>query len=207
MKKRFLSLKSKEWDHHSDEFLIQAFKDTGETAYFAALFQRYLHLVYGACRKYIADAEDCKDLTMDVFETALKKIPHQNISSFNHWIYAVTRNTCIDKIRRTEKKAIATGNWKKMKESEAIFMENEGLLRLSNENNITTKHLLEMGLAQLSVPQRQCVELFFLKNQSYKKIEAQTGFSAKQVKSYLQNGKRRLQIIISQYLKEQENLE
>ncbi len=90
MKKRFLSLKGEEWNRHSDEYLIQAFKDTGETSYFAVLFQRYLHLVYGVCRKYIANTEDCKDLTMDVFETALRKLPHQNISSFNHWIYTVT---------------------------------------------------------------------------------------------------------------------
>jgi RNA polymerase sigma-70 factor (ECF subfamily) len=207
MKKRFLSLRSEEWDRHSDEYLIQAFKSTGENIYFAALFQRYLHLVYGACRKYITNAEDCKDLTMDVFETALRKLPHQNIKSFNHWIYTVTRNTCIDKIRQTEKKITTAKNWKKMKESEAAVMENEALLRLSTENNITTTHLLEVGLAQLSPPQRKCVALFFLEKQSYKQIEMQTGFNAKQVKSYLQNGKRRLQIIISQYLQEQENLE
>jgi len=44
----------------------------------------------------------------------------------------------------------------------------------------------------LKEEQRHCVELFYLKQKSYQEFAELTGFSFKQVKSYIQNGKRNL---------------
>jgi RNA polymerase sigma-70 factor (ECF subfamily) len=53
---------------------------------------------------------------------------------------------------------------------------------------------LERAMGMLQVHQRRCIEMFFIQELSYQQISDQTGFSLKQVKSYIQNGKRNLRI-------------
>ena len=52
------------------------------------------------------------------------------------------------------------------------------------------------AVEELSEEQKTCITLFYLKKKSYQEISALTGFSQMQVKSYIQNGKRNLKIIL-----------
>jgi RNA polymerase sigma-70 factor (ECF subfamily) len=52
---------------------------------------------------------------------------------------------------------------------------------------------LESAIQELTEEQKKCVQLFFIEEKSYKEIESLTGYDYKQVKSYIQNGKRNLQ--------------
>ena len=51
-------------------------------------------------------------------------------------------------------------------------------------------------LPKLKENQRVCVELFYLKNKSYQEIANETEFSLNEIKSYIQNGKRNLKLLI-----------
>jgi RNA polymerase sigma-70 factor (ECF subfamily) len=51
---------------------------------------------------------------------------------------------------------------------------------------------LEMAMKILGEEQKQCIELFYLQEKSYKEVTEITGFSMNQVKSFIQNGKRNL---------------
>ena len=53
---------------------------------------------------------------------------------------------------------------------------------------------LEEALTELNEEQRICVQLFYLEKKSYTEITDITGFTMLQVKSHLQNGKRKLKI-------------
>ncbi|HEY6956802.1 MAG TPA: sigma factor-like helix-turn-helix DNA-binding protein, partial [Flavisolibacter sp.] len=68
--------------------------------------------------------------------------------------------------------------------------------------NEKTYDLLEEAIRELSEEQRQCVILFYLKKNSYNQISEKTGFNLMQVKSYIQNGKRNLKIIIDKKMKQ-----
>ena len=61
---------------------------------------------------------------------------------------------------------------------------------------------LEEALQELGEQQRQCVILFYLKKNSYQQISEKTGFNLLQVKSYIQNGKRNLKILLEQKQKQ-----
>lgn len=50
------------------------------------------------------------------------------------------------------------------------------------------------AVENLKEEQQRCIKLFYFEKQSYEEIEAKTGFTYKQVKSHLQNGKRNLKI-------------
>jgi len=54
--------------------------------------------------------------------------------------------------------------------------------------------MLEEAIKTLNEEQRICIELFFLKEKCYNEITDLTGFDFKQVKSFIQNGKRNLRI-------------
>jgi len=59
-----------------------------------------------------------------------------------------------------------------------------------------TLTLLENSLEELNPEQKSCVTLFYLQKRSYQEIVNSTGFSLLQVKSYIQNGKRNLKILV-----------
>ena len=63
-----------------------------------------------------------------------------------------------------------------------------------------TIELMNEALKELSPEQRQCVTLFYLQKKSYQEISEETTFSMMQVKSYIQNGKRNLKLMIEKKL-------
>jgi DNA-directed RNA polymerase specialized sigma24 family protein len=69
--------------------------------------------------------------------------------------------------------------------------------------NNHTLDLLQSALAELNPEQYQCVTLFYLQKKSYHEISAETGFNMLQVKSYIQNGKRNLKILIEKKLQDE----
>ncbi|KAA3615272.1 MAG: sigma-70 family RNA polymerase sigma factor [Calditrichaeota bacterium] len=56
----------------------------------------------------------------------------------------------------------------------------------------TFKSDLFNHINKLSFQQKKCIQLFYLENKSYKRVSQLTGYTLKQVKSYLQNGRRLL---------------
>ncbi len=56
---------------------------------------------------------------------------------------------------------------------------------------------LEKALTDLNPFQKKCIEMFYLKNMTYNQIVELTGFSANEVKSHIQNGKRNLKMLLT----------
>ncbi len=55
---------------------------------------------------------------------------------------------------------------------------------------------MQKCVRDLNSEQRQCVTLFYLEKKSYSEIAETTGYSMMQVKSYIQNGKRKLKLMM-----------
>lgn len=75
-------------------------------------------------------------------------------------------------------------------------MEFSSEMHPNNEENEFRLEQLEKAINTLDNEQKQCVDLFYLKEKSYKEVSDITGFTLSQVKSYLQNGKRNLKHIL-----------
>jgi DNA-directed RNA polymerase specialized sigma24 family protein len=56
------------------------------------------------------------------------------------------------------------------------------------------------AVEELADEQKTCITLFYLQKKSYQEIVTDTGFNLMQVKSYIQNGKRNLKIILQRRL-------
>jgi RNA polymerase sigma-70 factor (ECF subfamily) len=99
----------------------------------------------------------------------------------------IAKNYCLMKLRdkKFPPKVVAPEQEWMPEEEEPEFLRRENLLQQ-----------LETAMKNLSAEQKQCVSLFYFQKKSYQEIAAETGFSLLQVKSYIQNGKRNLRLII-----------
>lgn len=182
----------------TDIELIARYRATKDQQFVGNLFQRYKHLVVGACMKYLKHQEEAKDATMDIFEELIYKLLEHDIKNFKSWLYSLTRNHCLMKIRKG--KGISEVDIQNEK-IENQFMETADFEHLVNEKQDESEVLLA-AIEQLKDGQRECIRLFYLKELSYKEVADITQLDLKQVKSNIQNGKRNLQLILAQAFKD-----
>ena len=111
----------------------------------------------------------------------------------------VAKNHCLMKLRERQGKITA-----EISDKLSAKPEDETDMQQLTDNDHTLE-LMEISLKELNPEQQQCVTLFYLQKKSYQEVSDETGFSMLQVKSYIQNGKRNLKILIEKKLSEEMN--
>jgi RNA polymerase sigma factor (sigma-70 family) len=144
-------------------------------------------LLLGVAMKYLKDKTQAQDAVQQVFLKVLTHLPKEEILNFKGWLYVLMRNHCLQQLRDKHYHAddSALGAIPAMQSDIEELKLKDQTLEQMNE-----------ALNELNEEQRKAVELFYLQKQSYEQIMAQTGFSFQQVKSYIQNGKRNLKLIL-----------
>ena len=61
--------------------------------------------------------------------------------------------------------------------------------------------LLKEAVAELGEEQKICISLFYLQEKSYIEIASETGYEPMKVKSFIQNGRRNLKILMDKKMK------
>jgi len=181
-------------DHMTDSELLELYYVDKDPEWVGSLLERYTLLLLGVCMKYVKDENEAKDCVQQIFLKVLTEVSKYRVDYFKSWLYMVAKNHCLMRLRNTGIKAP-----KELKEEMLVHTEPEKEELIKNEQ---TYDLLEDAIAELSEEQRQCVILFYLKKNSYQQVTEKTGFSLLQVKSYIQNGKRNLKIILERKLRE-----
>ncbi len=171
----------------SDEDLVIKFATGRQNEIIDEFFKRYVHLVYGLCMKYFKEDEKARDSTMVIFESLSQKLTKFEIKNFKSWLYTVARNTCLMELRRK--------NIEKPVEQVEIIrmhrMENSDDIHLIDEESRMEDDIIAY-LHKLNRSQQLCLDMMYFRKMSYKEIAIETGFSLKEVKSHIQNGKRNL---------------
>lgn len=65
----------------TDDRLLLEYKQTGNLTTLAALYEKYMHLVYGVCLKYFRDEEQSKDAVMQLFEELIVKARRHEVKT------------------------------------------------------------------------------------------------------------------------------
>jgi len=170
-----------------DLALITRFKESGDLMILAELYQRYTHLVYGLCLKYLKHREDSKDAVMQIFEKLIQSLKQHEVQHFKSWLYVLTKNHCLMQLRERKKAFKLQENIGLDAVENTLFLHHEDELEV--EVNLLS---MEKCMEELSQEQNLCIKLFYLEERCYKEIAETTGFNLKLVKSYIQNGKRNL---------------
>lgn len=177
----------------TDEELVAAYKESGNKNVFADLFKNHVNTIYGTCLFYLQDKDEAKDEVMNIFEKLLLDLKQNDIKNFKAWLGFVVRNHCISVIR---KRNTAMKNVKGYYEYKETTYETE--LKIENVSEEKLIEHLKECLPKLKETQHKCIELFYLKNLSYQQISELTGYEINEVKSYIQNGKRKLKLLIEE---------
>jgi RNA polymerase sigma-70 factor (ECF subfamily) len=178
----------------TDAALLEQYYADRNQQWLGILLERYTLLLLGVCMKYLKNEEDAKDCVQQIFLKVLNEVSKYRIDYFKSWLYMVAKNQCLMKLRSQQGKATSEINEDTI---EAIIDNHTSEI---HENEQTYK-LLEEAIDELSNEQRQCVILFYLHKNSYNQISEKTGFNTMQVKSYIQNGKRNLKLLLEKKLK------
>ena len=182
-------MKPEKYQHIEDNDLLKQFYADKNNEWIGILLQRYTLLLLGVCMKYLKNEEEAKDAVQQVFLKAITELHKYKVDYFKSWLYMVTKNHCLMKLRNKSKFTVEI---------------NEQLLATPDDtaekNEFIAKDIalsqMEAALEQLNTEQQQCITLFYLNKKSYQDITEHTGFSLLQVKSNIQNGKRNLKIML-----------
>jgi RNA polymerase sigma-70 factor (ECF subfamily) len=174
----------------TDQELLDRFYDDHDNKWLGILFERYTLLLFGVSMKYLKNEEEAKDAVQQVFLKAITELHKYRVQYFKSWLYMVAKNHCLMKIREKQGKIPAEIN------EDAVTEENDSLTLNDLIEKDRRLEIMTESIDQLSDEQKQCVTLFYLEKKSYQQIVEATGFTTMQVKSYIQNGKRNLRLIM-----------
>jgi len=192
-------MKKDPYDHMTDQELLDRYYTDRNNEWLGTLLQRYTLLLLGVCMKYIKEEEEAKDCVQQIFMKVITELPKYRVEYFKSWIYTIARNYCLMKLRGQH------GHAAELTDTMLAAWDEEGGLHQHLEKDQLLE-LLSGSLQELGKEQQQCVILFYLEKKSYQEITAVTGFTLMQVKSYIQNGKRNLKLIMERKAREKSKL-
>lgn len=181
----------------SDQELLEKFHKDHNNEWLGILLQRYTLLLLGVCMKYLKQEDEAKDAVQQVFLKVIQELHKYKVEYFKSWLYMVAKNHCLMRIR--EKQGKMTVEITDRFNGESETHPDTTALR---QDDLAYQFMNE-SLKELNPEQQQCVTLFYLEKKSYQEVSDATGYSMLQVKSYIQNGKRNLKILIEKKIKEQ----
>ena len=182
------------YKHISDQELLENFYTTHDAEWLGILLPRYTLLLLGVCMKYLKNEEEARDCVQQIFLKVITELKKYKVEYFKSWLYMVAKNHCLMKIRDRHGKIPVELTERNMQGTVELpdkqsFVQDDQAIELMND-----------ALGELSPEQRQCVTLFYLQKKSYQEISDETRFTMMQVKSYIQNGKRNLKLMIEKKL-------
>jgi RNA polymerase sigma-70 factor (ECF subfamily) len=170
----------------SEHELLQLYKNSGDLEWLGQLYEPYLELVFGVCLKYLQSEEIAQDAVMQIFEQLIQKLRRHEVENFKPWLHTVSRNHCLQLIRRQKSSRLNI---------EPDFMQSEELLHHDNEFDYVDDYkALHACIENLPERQKQAIELFYINTKSYNEISEIIGEPKEKVRSYLQNGRRNLRL-------------
>jgi len=179
----------------SDSNLISLYKEEENKEIIGELYKRYTKFVFLVSMKYLKNEDESQDSVMQIFENLFSDLLNHQVNNFKSWLYMVTRNHCLMKLRKNQKKL---KNQQELKKDTENFMENDINSHLLNDEKEEDKvETVQDAINQLNKEQKECVILFYIENKSYSEITEMTNYPLKKVKSYIQNGKRNLKNILA----------
>ncbi|MDB5239934.1 MAG: polymerase subunit sigma-24 [Spirosoma sp.] len=176
---------------------VAAYRATGDLAVLGELYERHMELVYAVCYNYLRDEDEAKDAVMHLFEQLVSDLLRHDVQQFQPWLHSVARNYCLMQLRKKQAHpmvALLTYDTGDDTDGLPLLIDEPDNLNLEEDLSC-----LEACLQTLPTEQQTCLTLFYLEQKSYADVALITGYDPKQVKSYLQNGRRNLKLCMSKY--------
>ena len=187
---------------NDDQKLIDAI-NKGDTKAYAQLVNRYKDLVYTLAIRMFRNREEAEEVAQDTCIKVFKSLDKfKGDSKFSTWIYKVTYNTCLDRIKKNKKHlndvAIDEFTFNKL---ETIDNALDNLIK--EEKN----RLIKNCINKLPEDSSALITLFYFEDLSLEEISKIINIEANTVKVKLFRARKKLAVILEQYLQPQNSMD
>ena len=139
--------------------------------------------IYGLAYQYMANREDAEDVVQEVMLRLWNHRSCLTSEGQEAWIGRVTRNACLDALRRRNSYRSAVDS-------------RTGELAVQNAPDLLQHLGIEEALSRLAEPYLTVIRLRYFKGLSCKAIGRELGMPLSTVKVYLCRGRRRLRVLL-----------
>jgi len=161
----------------------------GDKNAFAEIVKANQSAVYGLCLRMMKNEQDALDVSQDVFIKAYTSLSaFKGEASLSSWLYRITYNMCLDKLRASAKNA--TQSLSDEEDGEEMSLPDN---RYEPEGEYAKKELrkaLDDAIASLSEDHRQILLMREYSGLSYREIAERLGESEGTVKSRLSRARK-----------------
>ncbi len=186
---------------NDENILIEAINN-GDTKAYAQLVDRYKDLVYTLALRMLKHKEEAEEVAQDTFIKVFKSLDNfKGDSKFSTWIYKVAYNTCLDTIKKNKKHhnnvAIDEYTFNKL---DTIDNALDNIIK--EEKSVLIKNCIN----KLPEDSSALLTLFYFEELSLDEISKIINIEANTVKVKLFRARKKLAVILEQYLQPQNNM-
>ena len=186
-----------------DEILMLEHQQ-GDQEAVAILFKRYQRPIFNFALRILGNRADAEDVTGDVFlSVSSKKDTYEPRGKFSTWIYTITRNACLTRIRR--RKPMFSLSWKPehSEEEKDWDIPDPGSTprEAANQKDLASK--VASAVKALPLPQKEALVLREYQGLSYEEISQVLNCSLEQVKILIFRGRERLKKELPSFIAEE----
>lgn len=168
----------------------------GDTNAFSALVDRYKNLVFTLALRMLKNREEAEEVSQDAFVKVYKSLTKfKGDSKFSTWIYKVTYNTCLDRLKKNKRQQ-NTVAIDEFTEHHIKTLDNALETMEREERKRAIKNCLELLPSEDSF----LLTLYYFEEQSLEDIAKITGLSANNIKVKLFRSRKKLGAIFVQQL-------
>lgn len=171
----------------------------GNTHAFAVLVERYKDMVFTLALKMLKNREEAEEVAQDAFLKVYKSLnSYKREAKFSTWLYKITYNTCLDRIRKNNRQQITT---EFENDTEMALASPEDIVGRLEE--IERKQLIHDCLYLLPGEDSFLLMLYYFEEQSVKEISKIMDITANHVKIKLHRSRKKLATLLSHKLKDE----
>ena len=143
---------------------------------FAGLFEGCRPHLMKLCQRILGQSDRAADAVSETYLRAHEKREDFDGRNFPGWLSRIAQHICLDRLRKEFRE-------------QSLSVEIERTSADSEVRFLTALQIRSI-LAELPEEQRRCLKLFYIEGLTTIEVAKASGYTEKQVKSYLQNGRR-----------------
>ena len=181
----------------TDEELIAEFQ-SGNSESFTLLVGRYKDQLMNFVYRYVGDYDDADDIVQDVFVRVFKnKNAYRPVARFSTWIYTIATNLAKTELRRRKRHSLFSLNrgYGEHQVKEFDIPDDRYSADLEASRALQQERI-QNALDSLGAKYKEVLILCDVQDLSYEEICEITGLNIGTVKSRLNRGRARLQILL-----------
>lgn len=168
----------------------------GNTNAFSVLVDRYKDLVFSLALKMVKNREEAEEVSQDTFIKVFKSLNQfKGDSKFSTWIYKVTYNTCLDRLKKhkREQQVVSIDEFN----TNQIKSLDNALDAMENEER---RQAIQDCINLLPIDDAFLLTLFYFEEQSLDEIAKVINVTANNVKVKLFRSRKKLTTILKERL-------